>query len=97
MQTITDKQLRAEARRVARAALRPVPPLIPGLPGKSLRRWDTWPTSDREQAAGELAELLALPPGTERTRAYVRIFDRINRLVHATPTFPQPCDLGDDE
>ena len=90
---ITPAQIRQSYRARVTLARRGVAPRIPGVARAGWpRQWNAV-VADRRAAERELAELLALPPGTERTRAYVRIYDRINRLVHATPEFLPASDL----
>lgn len=86
---VTPAQIRQSYRRRAAEARQHVAPRIPGVARAGFPRYYENVRADRTTAAAELAELMALPPGTERTRAYVRLYDRINHLVHATPAFPE--------
>lgn len=89
---ITPAQIRQSYRARVTLARRGGAPRIPGVARPGSPRSSNG-LEDRQAAERELAELMALPPGTERTRAYVRIYDRINRLVHATPEFVPAPDL----
>lgn len=84
---ITAAQIRQSYRRRAAEVRQAVAPRIPGVARAGFPRAQDSVRVDRRLADQELAELLALPPGTERTRAYVRLYHRINHLVHVTPTF----------
>lgn len=89
--TERDAKRAESARRAQRTReLRNPKYLIPGVPSHYVgirREGPSWRSTDRDMAREEQAALEACAPGRERTREYVRIFERINHLVCGPTTF----------